>query len=397
MAVIGKRFIDFRSVLIKNYSGAVYNNNPSDSSKDTHRTGDREPKRLVLTKADALSDVYRGEYDPNEDTPEGYYHFGYKTIGDMAGLSLSTVFKSRNVVKTPNFHERCKNGEIIMNNYHNYFATLTVDPDWGPVSKRKYVDSYLQLFHTPADGLAADLWQQIYSGGVWTSDARYPNRAPVWYFPGSESPDGRPFRLNYGNVPFFAYVEETYNNVRSPEDIGIDQYFLQNVGESIASAVDAESVDHQMVQECLADANDGTIDALTSVMEMPKTLDSIADGLVQLVRMFREFRKGQVRIAGTQKSRADQLARQAYAKWLRKQVANIPPYSKWKRFKSSKGLSENDYNRWRRRKEAQLMKFELWHAKRSARFWALAAKDIADEVSALWLNYRYIFLLISIC
>lgn len=388
MAVIGRRYFDFRSVLLKNHRGAAYNNNPNDSSKDTYRTGDLEPKRLVLTKALTLADMYMGNFDPSDTDPSGFYHFGYKTAGDTTGLSLSTVFKDRNVVRTANFKEKCKNGEIVMNKYHNYTAYLSVDPDWGPVSSRKVLAN-VDLYNTSEDRPSADLWQLLFNGGVWAKDARYPNKVPVWYFPGNESPDGRPFRLNYGNSSFIPYVEEYYNNVRNPEEIGIDQSVLKEIGASIAAAVDAESVDHQMVQECLADANDGTIDALTSIAELPQTFDSIADGLIQLARMFREFRKGQIRIAGSQNQRAHQLARQAYAKWLRKQVDSIPPYSKWKHFKSSRGLSKDDYIQWRLRKEQQLEKFEKWHATRSKRFWALAAKDVADEISALWLNYRY--------
>lgn len=56
------------------------------------------------------------------------------------------------------------------------------------------------------------------------------------------------------------------------------------------------TIDSEMVTDVLADANTGTVDLLTSLAEAPQTFSSILSGCMQIFRMYKEARKGELRL-----------------------------------------------------------------------------------------------------
>lgn len=78
------------------------------------------------------------------------------------------------------------------------------------------------------------------------------------------------------------------------------------------------SIDSEMVTNVLADANTGTVDLLTSVAEAPETLKGILSGCMQIFRMYKEARKGEVRLynqAGKVRLELERLQARSQGNW----------------------------------------------------------------------------------
>lgn len=108
----------------------------------------------------------------------------------------------------------------------------------------------------------------------------------------------------YGAELYTPYDKKAFQIGRSPFEDGWSDAAIEEWAKSASFPVDAE-----LVTECLADANTGTVDLLTAVAEAPETFISIFNGCRTILRMFKEARKGDVRLMNRVKRRRLELAR----------------------------------------------------------------------------------------
>lgn len=89
----------------------------------------------------------------------------------------------------------------------------------------------------------------------------------------------------------YARVSGTFDT--APGALGFPFHQVHTWAETVPSHL---TIDSEMVTNVLADANTGTVDLLTSVAEAPETLSSILSGCMQILRMYKEARRGEVRL-----------------------------------------------------------------------------------------------------
>lgn len=379
MSTVTKEFLDFATAAASTQYGVEHLRlNPSGTYTSVYDTSSTVYKHAVFSKAASVQNrpAFGGDVS-------SYFHFGTKTSVSGPYEDVEGHFKDRNLVLTPNFKERCEKGEMIVNNYHNYSMKAAISPPLGvpKVSKLASINPYTSSVTAwDLSRKSRELFRALYPGII--------THRGYWYFPPEDAKG--PFRIDYGRTPWIDYVKHVYQDVKPLSEIGVDTGFANGVCASLVDlATSEQNIDHSMVQRCLADANDGTLDALTSIAELPDTIQSIIDGFRQLGKITREAKKGEIGILRTKKQKTLELAQSSYRKHLANLVSKIPPYDKWKKFKSSRGLSVQDYNSWVARKKRNFESFEAFELRTRRKHTLLALKQVTDEVTGLWLNYRY--------
>lgn len=158
------------------------------------------------------------------------------------------------------FKRRSAAGEILLSPYHNWQAIITYRNGQSVLSRGGSSYSYINIGRYT--GIGKTSGNYILYNGRWYN----PRVDTLWQI-------------------------ETLGDEMSPKQLGwVDPSysFLDNfVGQKI---------DGPKVQEVLADHNDRTIDALTSLAEMPETAKSIIDGVKVIIRMYVDARKKAFRL-----------------------------------------------------------------------------------------------------
>lgn len=114
-----------------------------------------------------------------------------------------------------------------------------------------------------------------------------------------------------------------------------------------------------LVTSVLGDANRKSVDVLTSLAEMPESVRSALNGCLNILKMYREARRGEVRLFNKSKK-----LRREYDEALN-------------------SLSKLERNELISKREALLRKKQLKND------FKLNAKELADAISDVWLNFRY--------
>lgn len=105
--------------------------------------------------------------------------------------------------------------------------------------------------------------------------------------------------------------QQTYEEVTgtldvSPLDLGFDFIALQ---EWLNKIPDQLTLNDELITDTLADANTGWVDLMTSVAEMPQTLRSILSGCTTIFRLYKDAKKGELRLTNRVKTVKLRLAR----------------------------------------------------------------------------------------
>lgn len=111
----------------------------------------------------------------------------------------------------------------------------------------------------------------------------------------------------------YAKVTGTFD--ASPASLGFPFSRITNWADGVPLTL---SIDSEMVTDVLADANTGTVDLLTSVAEAPETLKGILSGCMSIFRMYKEARKGELRLHNKAKKvrlELDRLRAKSQADW----------------------------------------------------------------------------------
>ena len=111
----------------------------------------------------------------------------------------------------------------------------------------------------------------------------------------------------------YARVTGTFDT--APGSLGFPFDLVHNWAKTVPLNL---TVDSEMVTDVLANANTGTVDLLTSLAEAPETLKSILSGCMQILRMYKEARKGEVRLHNKAKkvrAELDRLRAKSQGDW----------------------------------------------------------------------------------
>lgn len=312
--------------------------------------------------------------------------FGKMLISQVGEPPVENTAKV--VFRTPfnnaEFKKRCQNGEIIISNYETGFGTAVGRNVLGPGSTE---------------------W--ISRGRGWNDDSY--NQVAAFY--NGNSPYPFEFR-GYGDV-YGGYVQTVFFNVNgtwsSPRASGYwPSLFIETVT-TVGTFKDVTDVDvswilddmalksreinvrDDMVQEALVKANSGDIDALTSIMELPETFQSIIDGFELIKKILIDWKKKDFQLH----KRADALARtkawNAYRKHTADRKKRFPTYERWakKRKRSHQTHSVLEYNREREYFSDKAITYEQFWASKEFKFRKSAQHELADAFASIELNARY--------
>lgn len=316
------------------------------------------------------------KFNESNGYPCGKFDLTSKADGNPGTSNTSQLLTH---LKTPNheFKKRKNEGEIIMSPYERSVTTVTVVDAKKQLSSSTISSDHALFVNCPLNATNA----------VTASDGL------KGVFKEYKNPGG-----DYGSGTFF-FIENTWCRVYSlgfnfsltkvSEQDGFSglDVPVAEIAQSLLKEAQSVVIPDSFVQEILGKANQGDIDALTTLAEMPKTVESIIDGFKLILRITREARKGEFKILASLPDRTQRIREQLYRKWLRKKLARRPSFRRWKR--EHPGATEADYNR--------AMSFEydltLDRIRNLDRFneraTAKAQLEVGKAISGVWLNYRY--------
>lgn len=108
-----------------------------------------------------------------------------------------------------------------------------------------------------------------------------------------------------------ALYSQTFERVtgtfeQTPMDLGFDFEAVHEFCQGIPARL---KIDEELVTDCLADANTGWVDLMTSMAEMPEALKSALAGCTALFRLYKDAKNGEIRLANRAKRVRLKLAR----------------------------------------------------------------------------------------
>lgn len=167
------------------------------------------------------------------------------------------------------------------------------------------------------------------------------------------------------------YRQMTRTDDLTPYDVGWDddvvRYFM-NYKFTVRTLIDNTEL-FELVTATTAEANRRTVDMLTALAELPETIKSIKDLVLELIRFYKDARKGHFRL----QNKAKRVQREHEAKIYRIQYESNQAYL----------IARND--RTRRIIEHKRQQ-DISQARRDL---ALTLKETADAVTQVWLTFRY--------
>lgn len=260
-----------------------------------------------------------------------------------------------NKVKNPNFQAQKKAGIIVMSNYSIGHYTIRFSPESRLVYSglAGYANFTMSDFSDMGLATVRVLVQTANGSGYWETFLANPGNY-----------------INLSSVSFKLY-EDRYAQVIPDVDV--------NLIKSLFS--DSYPIDPVLTQQNIADANNGDIDALTSVMEASETVDSIINGLRMIARMAVDLKKGQITLTNRHQAKVRLKAKREFdrkrkfpgrRKYLERE-GSLNNYDKDREdfYKSYK----RDLDEYTRTRLSNLRKSEI--------------RELNDAIADTWLNYRY--------
>lgn len=334
-----------------------------------------------------LMKVYTTEWGPyarylqrkfNESQGHPCGKFDLTTKADN-NPGTSNTSQLRTHLKTPNheFKKRKNEGEIIMSPYEHSVTTVSVVDAKKTLSNTTISSDHALFVNCPLNATNA----VTASDGIKGVFKEYKN-------PGGD----------YGSGNFF-FIENTwcrvfslgfnFSLVKVSEQDGFSglDVPVAEISQSLLDEAKNVVISDVFVQNILGKANQGDIDALTTLAELPKSAQSIIDGFSLLLRMAREARKGEFKILASLPDRTQRIKEQLFRKWFKKQIARRPSYRSWKRTRPHG--TEKEYH------AEMSLRYNMaeWRLRNLDRFneraTVKAQLEIGQAVAGVWLNYRY--------
>ena len=310
-------------------------------------------------------------YIQNLDRPyDDKYWYGSKTdqFSNPHPLDQISLHGFRNSVKTPDFEKRCREGEIIVNDYDVVKCVISTQivgelrRRLGRGGGRPYLDP-----SNPYLTVTQALCQGRVETGVRIGNLLYV--CAVW--------------------PSVYIYDEEYILPEVTSFLGAS-WSPQKIYESILKKQQENPVSLRQIQSALADANSKDLDALTAIAEMPETIQSMIDGVKLITKIVKDARKREFKIISRQGTLEKEYAQKAYAVFrARKEREILKGFTSKKFLRRNPGSTMDDYHKEVQRRLKRIESFDSYSSRRAARFRRDAAIEIADELSSLQLNVQY--------
>lgn len=187
-----------------------------------------------------------------------------------------------------------------------------------------------------------------------------------------------PGSIRFGSYPwgsadncfYCPYYFKTIGDELTAYDVGWDDDHVRKflTGTNFMECVSFEERE-SLVTSTIGDANKSTFDVLTTLAELPETINSIKSLVLQVISMFVDARKGHVRIL----EKAHKVKREKIEMIER---VNFESHSAWvaAKTKRQRSIIERD-----RRAKVKQLKLDLRET----------LKEFASAVANVWLTYRY--------
>lgn len=146
-----------------------------------------------------------------------------------------------------------------------------------------------------------------------------------------------------------------------------------------------------LVQDVAVKANSGDLDVLTSIAELPETIQSILDGFKLIKKIFVDWKKKLFKLHSQSDNLSKVLARRKYNELIAKKRRGFPPYNRWKS-QRLRAREDASIERWHREREYfldRLVTFEQYWSRKEAYFRRRAKHELADAIAGVHLNARY--------
>lgn len=343
---------------------------------------------LALDRTDSIGKQIIAYCIKNSDGfAPGRDHPFKKMILKESGSAPNVDFQyraDRITVKTPEFEKRCREGEIIINPYTTYFGYVRAEPTYEVTTSRDVGSSNLwgtrdslfnfNLFWQGHCPYQPSMRRVYHSSSYSTMELLLD--AGIWQRPSTAS----------RSIPL---VETTIRSSGSfAEFTNVSPSFVIDDIVDVSTTV---SMDHIKIQECLASANAGDVDALTAIAELPETLQSIVDGGKMLKKIFLDWKKGIFKLHSRADALSKAIAQREYINYRKKKISKFPPYQKWLRRGSNRRLDNPvlAYNTARKDFIDSIIERDQWINQRIGRFKAQARHELADAFASVHLNARY--------
>lgn len=293
--------------------------------------------------------------------------------------------------KTPNvdFHKRKNAGEIIMSPYeHSLIAVNLVETSKFISDSLQYSDVNV-FIRCPLN----DVNDVTRKHGVKGEFKEYKN-------PGGDYGYGNFFKIgnSYCRIQSLGF---TFNCYKETRQTGLPSSLsCATLAADILAECKSRVVPDYFVQDVLVKANQGDIDALTTLAELPESVKSILSGFALIAKITREAKKGEFKLLASIPSRTQYIQDQLYRKWFNKTMKKrkFPDFATWKKrnwyktnaqaYTSYKDL----YLEAKKRHEERISRIldnDLVKSRFHEKAKMKAHLEVTSAVAGVWMNYRY--------
>lgn len=290
------------------------------------------------------------------------------SIGDISVLG----HKSKSLNK--DFKKRCQDGEIIMSPYLNFKSVVSSLPeDRRSLSLPTKVGDFAVAPMLGPTVVVEKAWYW----NKWRDTKINEGRVSAQLF------NGYPSRLMFYTIstPRLRFTE----TIGHPRLLGLDlASFNSQLHQFVTSK---QEMSHILVQEIAGKANAGDVDVLTTLAELPKTLESVWDGFRLIAKIIKDARKKEFQVWKSVPPTSKRYATEAHKKWLAGKLSKIPSFKTWSR-KNPKG-SIREYNDFVFHRKAKLDDLNTFIAKSRGKYTARATREATEAVASIHLNTQY--------
>lgn len=331
----------------------------------------------------------QNQFDDKTNTyPCGYFD-RIETADGTTQMADSVVLYHCN--KTPNadFRKRKNAGEIIMSPYeHSLIAVNLVETSKFISDSFQYSDSNV-FIRCPLN----DVNDVTRKHGIKGEFKEYKN-------PGGDYGSGNFFKIgnSYCRIFSLGFVFNCYKVTRQtglPSSLS-----CATLADDILAECKSRVIPDAFVQDVLVKANQGDIDALTTLAELPESVKSILNGFSLIAKITRDAKKGEFRLLASIPSRTKHIQHQLYRKWFEKMMKKqkFLDFATWKKrnwYKTNERThtSYKDLYFAAKRKHEEEISRMLDNDLVKSRFYEKAQMkahlEVTSAVAGVWLNYRY--------
>lgn len=314
--------------------------------------------------------------------------FGQRVISEKGVPPVEDAARvvGRESATNADFYKRCAQGEIIVAPYKTFFGTAIGEVVYHTTSDVPVYDGTGSRFNTD------QIWNTL---NFWNGFEPFPfqhrvhnhelggNVSTIFY-----NIDGTWSSMTAHGINLVER-EKTVRSFGSFSEItGVDVQALLNL-------IKEKSFDYEikgdLIQDVAVKANSGDLDALTSIAELPDTIQSILDGFKLIKKIFVDWKKKLFKLHSQADNLSKVLAKRKYNDYIAKKRKGFPKYKIWKRRKLQ-AREDASIERWHREREYyvdNLLTFEQYWSRKEAYFRRRAKHELADAIAGVHLNARY--------